>query len=274
MLSGYLGLVVEARPWTGHLTVGSGWALFVGQAGENELHEHQAIQLCVSGGAPIRVRPVSGETVSGQAVAVATRASHAIDAVDGPLAFLYVEPEGGEGRRLARALERTALSPAASRGVESLRLAIGSTNPEAMELEDAAVLRDRILALWLSPEGEGAAGSAEAIDSRVEKARWIIRCRLTEGRISAEDVAREVRLSPSRLAALFRQETGVPLRAFVLWARLQKAVEAVASGRSLTEAALEAGFSDAAHLARTFRRMFGTTLSQGVGQLRIEVVGS
>jgi len=36
-----------------------------------------------------------------------------------------------------------------------------------------------------------------------------------------------------------------------------RAVEIFAGGGSLTEAAHRAGFSDSAHLSRTFRRMFG-----------------
>jgi len=37
-----------------------------------------------------------------------------------------------------------------------------------------------------------------------------------------------------------------------------KGLEAFASGASLTDAALGAGFADSAHFSRTFRRMFGT----------------
>ena len=42
-----------------------------------------------------------------------------------------------------------------------------------------------------------------------------------------------------------------------LWLRLRRAVELLASAGSLTEAAHDAGFSDSAHLSRTFRKMFG-----------------
>jgi AraC-like DNA-binding protein len=47
------------------------------------------------------------------------------------------------------------------------------------------------------------------------------------------------------------------VRRYVLWLRLQRAVAALSSGRSVTDAAYAAGFSDAAHLSRTFRRMLG-----------------
>jgi len=44
-----------------------------------------------------------------------------------------------------------------------------------------------------------------------------------------------------------------------LWLRIQRAAGELATGRSATEAAHAAGFSDAAHLTRTFRRMLGAT---------------
>ena len=54
---------------------------------------------------------------------------------------------------------------------------------------------------------------------------------------------------------------GLPLRRYLLWLRLQDAVQAIAAGAPLTDAAHAAGFADSAHLSRTFRRMFGITPS-------------
>jgi AraC family transcriptional regulator len=39
--------------------------------------------------------------------------------------------------------------------------------------------------------------------------------------------------------------------------RIERAVQLYAGGRSLTEAAHQAGFADSAHFSRTFRRTFG-----------------
>ena len=46
-------------------------------------------------------------------------------------------------------------------------------------------------------------------------------------------------------------------RQYLLWTRLYSALVGLARGVPLTEAALGAGFADAAHLTRTFRRMVG-----------------
>jgi AraC-like DNA-binding protein len=66
-------------------------------------------------------------------------------------------------------------------------------------------------------------------------------------------------LSPWRFMHVFTESMGVPLRPYVLWLRLQRACCDLMAGASVTAAAHSAGFSDAAHLTRTFRRMLGMT---------------
>jgi len=66
-------------------------------------------------------------------------------------------------------------------------------------------------------------------------------------------------LSQSRFMHVFTESTGVALRPYILWLRLQRACCDLMAGASVTTAAHNAGFSDAAHLTRTFRRMLGMT---------------
>ncbi|MEQ1646215.1 MAG: helix-turn-helix domain-containing protein, partial [Pyrinomonadaceae bacterium] len=49
----------------------------------------------------------------------------------------------------------------------------------------------------------------------------------------------------------------VPVRRYLLWLRLRDVLHLLASTGSLTEAAHSAGFSDSAHLSRTFRSALG-----------------
>ena len=60
---------------------------------------------------------------------------------------------------------------------------------------------------------------------------------------------------------VFVEETGLPFRRWILWRRLMRSVERMATGETLTSAALRAGFSDSAHFSRTFLRMFGVQAS-------------
>nr|WP_086938201.1 helix-turn-helix transcriptional regulator [Thaumasiovibrio occultus] len=78
----------------------------------------------------------------------------------------------------------------------------------------------------------------------------------------AEEVAAKLALSESRFLHLFRQEMGIAWRPYLLWRRMICAVNAILSGANATEAAHMAGFSDSAHLSRTFRATFGITFRQ------------
>ncbi|PWT86854.1 MAG: AraC family transcriptional regulator [Acidobacteria bacterium] len=66
-------------------------------------------------------------------------------------------------------------------------------------------------------------------------------------------------LSQSRFMHIFTESMGTPLRPYILWLRLQRACCELMGGATATAAAHNAGFSDAAHLTRTFRRMLGMT---------------
>lgn len=74
-------------------------------------------------------------------------------------------------------------------------------------------------------------------------------------------LAEAVSLSESRLAHLFRAETGVPLKSYLVLHELQKAYAVLARGGSVTEAALVAGFNSPSHLAYTNRKMTGMSAS-------------
>jgi AraC-like DNA-binding protein len=81
--------------------------------------------------------------------------------------------------------------------------------------------------------------------------------RTTGEAASLDDVARESGLSPSRLRHLMKEQTGVSFRRIRLWLRMHAAIHFVESGATMTQAALDAGFSSSAHFSSTFRKLFG-----------------
>ncbi|MBV1858532.1 MAG: helix-turn-helix domain-containing protein [Nannocystaceae bacterium] len=90
---------------------------------------------------------------------------------------------------------------------------------------------------------------------------------------SVSIAANQARLSTHRFQHLFRAEMGVPFRRYRRWSRMAVAARVIADGGSLTDAALEAGFSSSAHFSASFRGLFGLSpsrlLSAGV-ELRID----
>jgi AraC-like DNA-binding protein len=102
-----------------------------------------------------------------------------------------------------------------------------------------------------------------AIDHRVKRVLRGLPNRLAETEsLSLDRLAASVGLSPSRFLHLFTMSVGVPVRPYILWLRLQRGAGELARGTSVADAAYAAGFSDAAHFTRTFRRMVGATPRQ------------
>ena len=78
----------------------------------------------------------------------------------------------------------------------------------------------------------------------------------------AENVAARLHLSQSRFLHLFTDTVGIAWRPFLLWKRMLCALHHIANDVTATEAAHIAGFSDSAHLSRTFKATFGMTIYQ------------
>ena len=239
----------------GRIVIWEGGSLWVfdvpggdGAPSRNEMHAHHAFQLTFSLGGAFTLHLEDG-AVHGPAALVGPDVPHAFEA-RGLVALLFVEPESRAGRVLAllsadepaRELTAEQASDAAVR----IKHAFEQPDHRGALRETGALICDRI------------AGHVRATepDRRVRQMiKWA--GENLDSAVGINDACDGVGLSPSRASHLFVEETGLPFRTYVLWLRLTRAVDAYVAGLSLTEAALEAGFSDSAHLSRTFRRMFG-----------------
>ncbi|WP_163999706.1 helix-turn-helix domain-containing protein [Pyxidicoccus caerfyrddinensis] len=87
--------------------------------------------------------------------------------------------------------------------------------------------------------------------------------------LTLAELARVAEFSLSHFKPLFRQAMGMPVHRFVLERRVERArLRLLEGGRSLTEIALEAGFSHPSHMARCMRRVLGLSPSQIAGSSR------
>lgn len=111
-------------------------------------------------------------------------------------------------------------------------------------------------------------GSGGIIDPRIVAATKIILADPARA-VSATDLARQVHLSTSRLLHLFSAQAGTSFRRYRIWARMLAVGRAVTAGATLTDAAVDAGFSDPSHFADTFHSMFGISATQLLGTTRI-----
>jgi AraC-like DNA-binding protein len=88
------------------------------------------------------------------------------------------------------------------------------------------------------------------------------------GHTDLASLSREAGLSPRQMRHMFARDVGLPMRAYLRWKRLHRAMAAVEEGASLSAAAAAAGFADSAHLTRVFREQFGMTPTQGLSAIR------
>lgn len=77
-----------------------------------------------------------------------------------------------------------------------------------------------------------------------------------------QPLATSLNLSLDRLSHLVSAQTGMTLKQHALWSRLLKALSLGARAATLAEVAHQAGFSDHAHMTRTYRRFLGRVPSE------------
>ena len=76
-------------------------------------------------------------------------------------------------------------------------------------------------------------------------------------KITCQEVANSVFLSQGRFSHLFKEQTGMTFASYLIYQRSMYVYKKILLGKSITEAALEAGFSSSTHFADVNRRIFG-----------------
>lgn len=96
-------------------------------------------------------------------------------------------------------------------------------------------------------------------DERVTKIVEYIKSNYFEQNITPKTFADLVFLSPSRLASIFKEQTGSSLSKYLLWTRLRQAIYLALSDkeRSLTDIAYDTGFYDLPQFNKYMYEMFG-----------------
>jgi AraC family transcriptional regulator len=240
---------------TGRILLWRGGSLWIGLAGEPAgFHAHHAVQIALPfPGGQVRFQTPSGRWMNYTAALVLADRPHAFEARAQRVAQIFVEPESRDGRSLQarfRSEAIAALPQTLEKHVAALANAYeGRASNEAL----VALARAAISAL-----ADIAAAPRKPPDQRIVHAVELIHRRVGDA-IALKEMAAAVHLSPERFRHLFMQETGIAFRAYLLWLRLERSLAAYVAGKALTEAAQSGGFSDSAHLSRTFKRMFGIT---------------
>lgn len=227
-----------------HIQIFDEHATFISPAIRTDKHKHHALEVIVSIGGSIHIEDAFGNALASQVVLVLPDQLHQTTTT-GEAAFIFIEPDS----ELAKTM-LTTFKPAQS--VQSVQSIEGR-----MSEADRKVFTSGSIPKALSKE----INSVNLIDDRIQRVTDFIRSHITTHEFNLEMLAGIACLSTSRFTHLFKDRVGIPIRSFILWCRMRVAITSVLAGMTLTQAAHEAGFSDTAHLSRTFMDMFGVNPS-------------
>jgi AraC-like DNA-binding protein len=213
--------------------MGPWWLLYRGRYGQTDPHAHHAVQI-LSSSTKVTVLDEAGHPTSGLTLAIPSDVHHQIDS-SGRAVIVFVDADSAVGRRLARSCG------------SHIAACDGFVPVDAL---NAAAVVEQLLVLV-----DPAASETRPVSSAIAQVLAALADDPDAG--TARQFASRVGLSPSRFSARFSREVGIPLRSYRRWVRMLHAVDALAAGASITEAAHRAGFTDSAHLTHTFRAHFG-----------------
>ena len=236
---------------TPHWYLWDGGFLLVGR-GEGVVppHAHHAIQVAISLDGKVSIQGERGDWQTGRGFIVRPDAVHSYKPNGSLGAMIFVDPESAEGAWLTTPLrdEITLVPDTRLDGcVREFKRLVDSPF-ESLGIPE--LIRHCVQAL------SAGAPPSRRLDPRVTRVLVAIRSS-DELRMSIEDAAAMAFLSPSRFAHLFKEQVGLPFRRYMLWRKLTRAMVVIGRGQTISTAAHEADFADAAHLTRTFYQMVG-----------------
>ncbi|MFF2083830.1 helix-turn-helix domain-containing protein [Nocardia sp. NPDC058176] len=241
--------------WVGDWRLGPGRLVLAGSFGSTSLHQHPALQITVAlTGALIATDADESRTC--RAVLIPSGARHTLSPADATTRALsiYLHPATVEAHRLAATTAESGVDEWISRAEPVTDLDLGDA--DSLDAMTETVLTT------LSGQPTRAAASPTLRDA------FDLLTVLLPGKLYLRDLAGAVALSPSSLSRLFATETGVSFPTTVRLARLLHAMREIDAGRTITDAAHTAGFTDSAHVTRVCREMTGVPPSVLIGTAR------
>lgn len=164
--------------------------------------------------------------------------------------FLLIEPTSTVAEQLSDKYLYDDNYYAINENIESITKDIKSlSDKEVIQLIDKILLN-----LDISIESTHARDTRiEQVISKMISGEWLT--------YHVKDIAKSVFLSESRLTHLFKEEVGISLKSYILIRRMERAYKLVSSGKKITHAAMESGFSSPAHLAYTCKTLMGISIT-------------
>jgi AraC-like DNA-binding protein len=235
------------------LYIWHGQSLFFGYLPNIEEHAHHAIQIEIGPRKAFKIHH-GQKAFACRFALIPPDVSHKIDDCNEAQAIIYLEPESIMGQRLKQFQKNRRI---VELEFSILKPFIKDLQRFSERIHDCGEAGRLVRSILEAISGEDFAFNE--LDERILMAIDICQT-ACEKKISTKVLAEKVGLSEGRLIHLFKDQVGVPIRRYLMWVRLTEALMHLSKGGSFTEAAHHAGFSDSAHLSRTYRKMYGNSL--------------
>ncbi|MBT2320897.1 helix-turn-helix transcriptional regulator [Variovorax paradoxus] len=221
------------------------YAGLLGAAAERSLGGHGVY--VSPAGQPNRIRIGGGAWQSGELLVVPPQVPHQVESDEPLILNLLIESESVDPARLPDCLQRC--GPVEAPGfVQRVRAAHAQLLVASSRGGFGGIDFDTLFF--------GHALVRRPLDARI---RQVVERIVADPALpaSAEDCAASVGLSFSRFLHLFKQETGVPFRAFRAWKRARSLLRHVRQSATLTDIALDTGYPDSTHFSHSIRQVYG-----------------
>lgn len=232
--------------WLGETHIGETWLLYRGSASDNSPHSHATLQITIGLDEFIAISDSEGKVVRGKAIAVKPNVEHKL-LPSSRLVLGLIEPQSKISRLISSNMNNQS---------------IGVINPELTKQIDwkspLSSLFESLEATYLD--------SSSTLDPRLTNALEFLRNAPLKGAIAL--AAKHSGISEPRLRTIAKAQLGTPLSKWVSWNAIRRSTISLSLGATLSEAAIDGGFSDQAHYSRTMKKIMGLTPQQALKSSR------
>lgn len=224
--------------------------IFISKDIVSDFHKHYAITVIISFGETFNLYTPEGYRDDYQFALIQKNIDFSIETSKGVhIAFIHIVPYSAEGIRLTDSSQpiRELDNSKTQQSLSKIKDWYSS------ECNNQETVENILQSISMIPDIQD---EKQEIDNRILSALRLI-MKNEEEKLHVDHVAKMVNLSESHFNRLFKRETGLTFRRFLLHSKLIKSISAIHENNNLTEASFIGGFSDQSHLTRTFKENFG-----------------